>query len=252
MIDKNTDPPRRIRLSRWVRKDPAYPQLDPPAQGVTGVDLMIGVGILWGVDIVVGVAAIAAGGTSAEQVISPSVLLISALASSVAMFLVTWFLSCKKYKKTISEGFSFAPLTQRTFLLSLGLGITAGIAAAILIQRYSTGESVMAKLASTTVGLVAISVLAILVPPFEEMYYRGFIFPVLRRKIGVFLSVPTVALWFTLPHCFQLAGDWIGVPIILAMGLMLTTQRCFYNSLTPCIVSHLAYNIVLVVLTWVL
>jgi membrane protease YdiL (CAAX protease family) len=55
-----------------------------------------------------------------------------------------------------------------------------------------------------------------------------------------------VVLWFGLAHAFQLAGDWIALPVILGMGVVWTWQRHRYGSLTLPLITHWGYNVALV------
>jgi membrane protease YdiL (CAAX protease family) len=134
----------------------------------------------------------------------------------------------------------------------VAIGVVGAGGAMTLMHYFSTGESTMAKLVSTEEGLLAVSIIAPVAPLFEEMYYRGFIFPVLREKLGAAAAVTIVSLWFCFAHVFQLAGDWAGVPVILAMGVTWTVQRHRYDSLTPPIITHFTYNAGLIGSAWFL
>ena len=83
----------------------------------------------------------------------------------------------------------------------------------------------------------------------EEIYYRGFIFPVLCRKLGAVWSILIVTVWFGGVHAAQLHGDWALLPIVTGMGFIFTVQRYLTGSLLPSIVTHWTYNTFLVFLT---
>jgi uncharacterized protein len=107
----------------------------------------------------------------------------------------------------------------------------------------------MSDLASTPQGLAAISVMALLVPPFEEVYYRGFILPILRRSVGAVAAVLLVIVWFAAVHAFQVAGDLVAIVTIAFMGAVWTLQRQFTQSLIPPVLTHFSYNSVLVLIS---
>jgi len=90
--------------------------------------------------------------------------------------------------------------------------------------------------------------LVLLVSPFEEVYYRAFIFGALKKMTGVVLAVIIVTGWFTLVHVQQLWEDPIGIPCIMIMGATWTILRHRTGSLVPSIVSHWTYNTLLVVI----
>jgi membrane protease YdiL (CAAX protease family) len=64
--------------------------------------------------------------------------------------------------------------------------------------------------------------------------------------MGARWSVAVVSIWFGLVHVPQLAGDWVGVPVILAMSFIWTLQRQIYQSLVPSMVCHWIYNVCVV------
>jgi membrane protease YdiL (CAAX protease family) len=107
----------------------------------------------------------------------------------------------------------------------------------------------MAKLAAQPGGLAVLIVLALAAPPFEEMYYRGFLYPIFERKFRPLTAGIIVTLWFTGVHVLQLAKDPIGLVPIFGMSLTATLFRVRTRSLVPAIVIHWVYNGVLVLVS---
>jgi len=214
----------------------------------SGRDLLVGLGIIWGIDLCIGVAVALVLFTHSGQM-PPSVLLITTLLSNFLAVGVSWWFVCKKYRQTFAQGFALAKVSRKILWVSVGIGIIYSLVALGLLSWLGTGESFLAKMVSTPEGLIAFSILAVVVPPFEEMYYRGFIFPILGRKIGACWAIVVVVVWFALVHSFQLAGDWIGIPIILVAGAIWTLQRHLTGSLVPSIVTHFTYNVCLSLLS---
>jgi len=231
----------------------------PKPTWVTGWDLVAGVAILWAVDIGLNVAAGALyaleanlfGSVLAAEV-TPFLILVMTVFSSVATLTVTWYFVCKKYNLPFARGFVLKPIGLRGTLVCVVTGLAGAVAAAVVFARVETGESVMAQLASTPGGLTAITIIALLVPPVEELYYRGFLYPVLNRKIGGLASVLVVTGWFGLVHAYQLAGDWVALVVVVLMGAVWTIQRHISRSLVPSIVTHWTYNACLVLLPVIL
>lgn len=238
-------------------QSPRLPTNEPstrakPAPGpvpIPGSDLALGVGILWGSEIVADVVLAVSTGGDPED-IAPLALLARSIATALITVLVTWIFVCRRRGQSFPSGFAITRLRRSAWIWSVGLGAAGAIGGHALFSLFSTGESFMSRFTETTEGLAVISMLALLLAPVEELYYRGFIFPVLERKMGGAAAVAVVAVWFTVPHAFQLAGDWVGLPVIFGMGLLWTVQRCRSDSLTPSIVSHLTYNSVLVIAAW--
>jgi uncharacterized protein len=81
-----------------------------------------------------------------------------------------------------------------------------------------------------------------LAPLMEELFFRGFLYPVLARRMGVAVSVIITALSFALLHGAQLMFSWGAVLVIFIVGLVLTIVRARTNSVAAGIVIHMAYN----------
>lgn len=175
---------------------------------------------------------------------NPWLVLVTSLVSGACMAGVAWFMTSAKFRRPLFQGLIRRGISAGAAAWCAGLGFLAAAAAMGLMHLFSTGDSFMAKLAASNEGLAVICVVALALPFAEEAYYRGLIFPVLERWIGRW-ALLAVAVWFTIPHVFQLAGDWIGVPIIFAMGCLWTWQRHRTGSLLPGLITHLAYNFTL-------
>jgi membrane protease YdiL (CAAX protease family) len=85
----------------------------------------------------------------------------------------------------------------------------------------------------------------------EELFFRGFLYPVLARWLGVTAGVFVTALGFGMLHAMQLGFAWGAVFIIFLVGLALTIVRAVTNSVGCSLVVHIAYNSTLTVLTFI-
>jgi CAAX protease family protein len=81
-----------------------------------------------------------------------------------------------------------------------------------------------------------------LAPLMEELFFRGFLYPVLARGIGVPIAVFLTALAFAALHGAQLMFSWGPVLVIFLVGLVLTIVRAKTNSVSAGVVIHMAYN----------
>jgi membrane protease YdiL (CAAX protease family) len=89
----------------------------------------------------------------------------------------------------------------------------------------------------------ALGILSItLAPLMEELFFRGFLYPVLARGIGVPIAVFLTALAFALLHGAQLMFSWGPVLVIFLVGLVLTIVRAKTNSVAAGVLMHMAYN----------
>jgi len=81
-----------------------------------------------------------------------------------------------------------------------------------------------------------------LAPLLEELFFRGFLYPVLARRLGVIVGVFLTALTFALIHGAQLLFSWGPVLVIFLVGLALTIVRALTKSLAASLLVHVAYN----------
>jgi hypothetical protein len=89
----------------------------------------------------------------------------------------------------------------------------------------------------------ALGILSItLAPLMEELFFRGFLYPVLARSLGFPVSVFLTALGFALLHGAQLMFSWGPVLVIFLVGLVLTMVRAKTNSVAAGVLIHMAYN----------
>jgi len=79
-------------------------------------------------------------------------------------------------------------------------------------------------------------------PIFEEIYFRGFLYPALARWLGVPVSIFLTSLLFAAIHAPQLSHAWGPVLVIFLVGVALTTVRAVKKSVAATILMHMAYN----------
>jgi CAAX protease family protein len=87
-----------------------------------------------------------------------------------------------------------------------------------------------------------------LAPLMEELFFRGFLYPVLVRRLGVVAGVTITATSFGLIHAPQLGRAWGPVLIVFLVGLALTITRAVKKSVAASLLMHMAYNATLSVL----
>jgi len=85
-------------------------------------------------------------------------------------------------------------------------------------------------------------------PLMEELFFRGFLYPVLARRLGAVWGILLTALPFGLIHFFQYGHSWGAVLIIFLVGVVLTTVRAVTKSVASSFLVHVGYNGTLMVL----
>ena len=122
------------------------------------------------------------------------------------------------------------------FALSLGL---QGLAHFLPIPKELPIDSFFRTPAEAwALGTLSIT----LAPLMEELFFRGFLYPVLARRLGLPVSVFLTALGFALLHGAQLMFSWGPVLVIFLVGVVLTLVRAKKDSVAAGVLIHMAYN----------
>jgi hypothetical protein len=79
-------------------------------------------------------------------------------------------------------------------------------------------------------------------PLMEELFFRGFLYPVLVRRLGTATAIILTSASFGLIHASQLGRAWGPVLVVSLVGLALTITRAVTKSVAPGFLMHVAYN----------
>ena len=80
-------------------------------------------------------------------------------------------------------------------------------------------------------------VIAILAPIAEELFFRGMLYPLLRRNLSVWPAIFLNAALFSLIHFIPVL-----LPALFIVGLMLAWVREKSGSVIPCMILHCMQN----------
>lgn len=78
-------------------------------------------------------------------------------------------------------------------------------------------------------------------PLMEELFFRGFLYPVLARRMGAVWGIILTALPFGLMNYAQYRS-WSAVLIVVLVGVVLTTVRAVTKSVASSFLVHVGYN----------
>lgn len=79
-------------------------------------------------------------------------------------------------------------------------------------------------------------------PLMEEIFFRGLVFPVALRYLGLSFATILTAALFAVIHQGQLAHAWAPLSLLFAVGLVLTSIRAVTKSVAASWITHLSYN----------
>jgi membrane protease YdiL (CAAX protease family) len=141
---------------------------------------------------------------------------------------------------------NWPPRRNWPFLVLLGMIL---VSLQSLVRFFHVPKHMpMEEFLSTPIAAFMTGVLAIsLGPLMEELFFRGFLYPVVARRFGVISGVVATSIAFGFIHAAQLAFAWGLVFIIFLVGAVLTIVRAKTRSVGSSLLVHVAYNSTLVV-----
>jgi len=129
----------------------------------------------------------------------------------------------------------------------LGL-VLCGFSLSVLVQVASAALQTKAKLPiqeyfqdpHSALLLMLMSIL--LAPLVEETIFRGYIYPVLARSVGVGAGVVITGTLFGLLHAPQLWGGWGQILLLIGVGIIFTAARAISRTVVASYLLHVSYN----------
>jgi membrane protease YdiL (CAAX protease family) len=115
----------------------------------------------------------------------------------------------------------------------------------VFIERFLPfpKETPFDELLRRHAAIVLIAVFAVTLGPLmEELFFRGFLYPVLARRIGITAGILVSALGFGLMHAAQYGYSWASILLIFLVGVVLGTVRAKKNSVAAGVLVHMGYN----------
>ena len=126
----------------------------------------------------------------------------------------------------------------------LGIGVAMQVAL-VFVERFLPfpKQTPFEELLRRHAAVILIAVFAVTMGPLmEELFFRGFLYPVLARRFGVIAGISVTALGFGLMHASQYGYSWASVLVICLVGVVLGLVRARTNSVASGFLVHMAYN----------
>ena len=99
------------------------------------------------------------------------------------------------------------------------------------------------QLLQARVSILLFGILGVLVAPLvEETIFRGFLYPVIARRLGVTAGIAITGILFGLMHAAQLGGALGQVALLILVGIVLTWVRARTGTVAASFFVHLGYN----------
>ncbi len=137
----------------------------------------------------------------------------------------------------------------RAKIRDTALHFLAGGAALALVVSFvggflnSKATLPIEELLKARVSILLFGVLGVLVAPLvEETIFRGFLYPVIARRVGVAAGIVITGTLFGLMHAAQLWGGWGQIALLILVGIVLTWVRARTGTVAASYFVHLGYN----------
>jgi membrane protease YdiL (CAAX protease family) len=128
------------------------------------------------------------------------------------------------------------------------LYVIGGMALAVVVEVGSVIFRTKAKLPiealfHNRIGVLWLMGVGILLAPLvEETIFRGYLYPVLARALGVEGGILTTGFLFGMMHARQLWGGWGQIGLLVLVGIVLTYARARTGTVLTSWLMHLGYN----------
>ena len=191
-------------------------------------------------------AAIEAGGGDVTGGGPPGLVITATFIQDVALIAsAIWFASMWA-KGLVPASFGLrrvrlGPALGWTVLTFVAFGVLTAIYVSLVGQPDQQELTRDLREEESLAALIGYGVLLAFVAPLaEELFFRGFVFGVLRERLGVAWGAITTGVVFGLVHVAGSPIETVGVLVILGVLLCLLYQRT--GSLLPCIALHAINN----------
>jgi len=180
----------------------------------------------------------------------PDLVLLAQLAIyAVAFAVMRWLVRARGGRFWDAVRWSW-PQTSWGVFLFIGIGlyfVLIGLSQLLPIPKHLPID----RFFQTAREAGIMSVIAItLAPLMEELFFRGFLYPVLARRLGKVVAILLTSTLFGLLHGAQLGYSW-AVLIIFLVGVALTTVRAVTRSVASSFLVHVGYNATLSALLFI-
>ena len=125
------------------------------------------------------------------------------------------------------------------FLSGCGLAIFVALAS----SHIKTEHVPIEELFKNRSGALLLMAMAIFVAPLvEETVFRGYLYPLFAKSLGVFPGILITGVLFGLMHGAQLGWTWGLVTLLIFVGVIFTVARAWTGTVVASFLLHLGYN----------
>lgn len=235
--------PETISIAPELQLRPPLPPKREPFWGYGDLALVIGLMLASMVIIVAGAAAATSIWPHLKNDPKP-LLFPTNLAMYVFLLLVFKFVIGTRYGKPVLPSLGWRMTSPRV----LGYAAIAGVTLPFVISAIGNllhtpkGPTAMDEMLKS-MPIVPLAIMAaVLAPFFEELFFRGFLQPLLTRTFGLIFGIVLTAALFGGLHSVEYSFIWQYVVAIGLLGIVLGFVRARTNSIVPTTIIHACFN----------
>jgi hypothetical protein len=139
-------------------------------------------------------------------------------------------------------GWTF-PIPHALLCLAAGPALAVALSVLGVLLRAPTESSLIEDMITSRASLALFIVFGVIFAPvFEELLFRGFLYPLLARSLGPWLGILFTAIPFGALHGAQNHWAWQPIVLIALAGAVFGYARYQTGSTTASFLMHAAYN----------
>ncbi|HLK49353.1 MAG TPA: CPBP family intramembrane glutamic endopeptidase [Bryobacteraceae bacterium] len=160
------------------------------------------------------------------------------------LFTALWLLFKWQYGRPFWRSLAWNALRMPPLLVVLaGLATAFGVSAVSLLLQTPNTSNPMTEMLEDPTSLALVALFGITLGPlFEELFFRGFLQPLLVRSMGVPAGILVAAVPFGLLHFQEYGNSWRHVVLISLAGAAFGVMRQVTRSTKASTVMHGSYN----------
>ncbi|MDP9339972.1 MAG: CPBP family intramembrane metalloprotease [Acidobacteriota bacterium] len=123
-----------------------------------------------------------------------------------------------------------------------GCGLAIFVAAASYNMKNTEHLPIQEIFKNRTGALLLMSMAVLIAPLVEETVFRGYLYPLFAKSLGVFPAIVITGALFGLMHGSQLGWTWGLVILLTFVGMIFTFARARTGTVLASFLMHLGYN----------
>ncbi|HEX4750911.1 MAG TPA: type II CAAX endopeptidase family protein [Bryobacteraceae bacterium] len=208
-------------------------------------DLFMVLGLLFAAIVVMGLGAIAITLIwRSVSLTSPAMAFGSNLVIYLALLLIFKFVFQLRYGQPFLRplGWRMTDAAKVGYAAVCGLALPFVISGIGYVLRMPKVETQMDEMMKSMPIAVLVPMAVILAPFFEELFFRGFLQPLLTRTFGLVLGIVITGALFGALHAAEYSFIWQYIVAIGLVGVALGAMRAWTNSIVTSTVMHACFN----------